>query len=393
MPIPTQGNRLHSLARDAPTRDASVTTRLRVGLVGAGLIGQAAHAPHLADDRERWDVVVIADPSRAVREAVAARHRVPNTCSTIEEALELGLDAVVIAVPDAAHRDSVLAALAGGVHVLVEKPLALSVAECDEILAARGDRIVQVGYMKLYDPATERFVDLLRDGPAELIYLSVEVNDPDQLPFVDHLGIVTAGDVDPELIASSRTRRDEAVRAALGSDPRTSDARAFGAFLDSMVHDVSLAHYALRALGTEPPLPLADAAYWDVGRGVSLDWILPSDGRAHLEHHELPGVSDYRERVTAYRRDRILELTFPSPYLQHHPTRLVERRTDGGVTSLRETEMRVSYEEAFRNELRAFHDSITTGAPVRSSVEAARDDLVALIDAFRLAASKRGRRD
>jgi predicted dehydrogenase len=370
-----------------------MTARLRVGLIGAGLIGQAAHAPHLAGDRDRWDFVVVADPSTTVRDAVAARYAVPNSCATLEEAVALGLDSVVIAVPDAAHRDSVVGALNAGIHVLVEKPLALSVAEVDEIVAARGDRVVQVGYMKLYDPATKRFVALLRDRPAELVYLSVEVNDPDQSPFVDHLGIATANDVDPELIATARSRRDEAVRSALGSDPRTSDARAFGAFLDSLVHDVSLAHFVLRSLGTKPPLPLADAAYWDLGRGVSLDWILPGDGRAHLEHLHLPGVSDYRERVTAFCRDRILELTFPSPYLQHHPTRLVERRTDGGVPSLLETSIRVSYEEAFRNELRAFHDSITTGAPVRSSVEAARDDLVALIDAFRLAAGKRQRRD
>ena len=59
---------------------------------------------------------------------------------------------------------------------------------------------------------------------------------------------------------------------------------------------------------------------------MSLDWLLPGDGRAHLSHLNLPGVADYRERVTAYCRDRILELTFPSPYLRHFPTRLIERR-------------------------------------------------------------------
>jgi uncharacterized protein YpuA (DUF1002 family) len=49
------------------------------------------------------------------------------------------------------------------------------------------------------------------------------------------------------------------------------------------------------------------------------------------------------------------------------------------------TEHRVSYEEAFRNELRAFHASVTAGAPVRATAEAARDDLAALIGAFRIA--------
>jgi predicted dehydrogenase len=365
--------------------------RLRVGLFGAGLVAQAAHAPTLADDRDRWDFAVIADPSREVREAVARRHAVPQTTATLEEALALGLDAVVVAVPDPAHRPAVLTALAAGVHVFSEKPLALSVEECDEILAARGDRVVQVGYMKLYDPAVERMVELLTRPPATVVYLSVEVNDPDHRPFVDHIGLVTGRDVPRELIDDTRARERAAVADALGHEPDPPELRAFQAYLSSLVHDVSLAHHLLRAVGVAAPLPLADAAYFDGGRGVSLDWTLRDDGRAHLEHLNLPGVADYRERVTAYCTDRILELTFPSPYLRHFPTTLVERRSDGTTAGLETIDRRVSYEEAFRNELRAFHASITTGAPVRATVEGARDDVAALLAAFRLSAERQGR--
>jgi predicted dehydrogenase len=365
--------------------------RLRVGLFGAGLVGQAAHAFSLWDDRSRFEFVVVADPSASVRGAVAARYGVPHACASLEEALALGLDAVVIAVPDPAHRGAVLTALRAGVHVFCEKPLALSLAECDEILAARGDRVVQCGYMKLYDPAVERMVERLTAGPAELVYLSVEVNDPDQTPFVDHLGLVVGRDVPQDLIDDTRRRGREAVRDALGAAPDAAGARAFEGYLGSLVHDVSLAHHLLRSLGIASPLPIADAAYFDGGRGVSLAWTLPGDGRAHLEHLNMPGVADYRERVTAYCRDRILELTFPSPYLRHHPTRLVERRSDGTTAGLETIDYRVSYEEAFRNELRAFHAAITTGVPVRATVEAARDDLAALLDAFRLASSRRPR--
>jgi predicted dehydrogenase len=360
-----------------------------VALFGAGLVGQAAHAPTLWDERDRFDFVAVADPSASVRTAVAARYGLPNACASLEEALALDLDAVVIAVPDPAHRAAVLTALDAGVHAFCEKPLTVKLAECDEILAARGDRVVQCGYMKLYDPAVERMVERLADGPAELVYLSVEVNDPDQAPFVDHLGLVTGRDVPRGLIDETRRGGAEAVRDALGAEPDAAQRRAFEAYLSSLVHDVSLAHHLLGSIGIAAPLPLADAAYFDDGRGVSLDWTLPGDGRAHLEHLNLPGVADYRERVTAYCRDRILEVTFPSPYLRHHPTRLVERRSDGTVAGLETIDYRVSYEEAFRSELRAFHASITAGAPVRASVEAARDDLAALLDAFRLAASRR----
>ena len=362
--------------------------RLRVALFGAGLVGQAGHAISLWEERDRFDFVAVADPSPSTRQAVAARYSVPNTCATLEEALRLGLDAVVIAVPDPAHRDAVLKALRAGVHVLCEKPLAVSVAECDEIIAARGDRVVQCGYMKLYDPAVERMVELLGNGGTEMVYLSVEVNDPDQAPFVDHLGLFVGRDVPSDLIAATQARGRDTVREALNADPRPEQARAFEAYLGALVHDVSLAHHLLASVGIHAPLPLTDAAYFDQGRGVSLAWSLPAGGRAHLEHLNLPGVADYRERVTVYCRDRILELTFPSPYLRHHPTRLVERRSDGTVAGLEVIEHRISYEEAFRNEVRAFHAAITAGTPVRATAEAARDDLTALLNALRLAASR-----
>jgi predicted dehydrogenase len=249
---------------------------------------------------------------------------------------------------------------------------------------------VQVGYMKLYDPAVERMIELLTESPARLVYLSVEVNDPDHRPFVDHLGLVAGRDVPRELIDETRRREREAVADALGHEPDPAELRAFQAYLSSLVHDVSLGHHLLGAVGITAPLPLADAAYFDSGRGVSLDWTLPGDGRAHLEHLNLPGVADYRERLTAYCTDRILELTFPSPYLRHFPTTLVERRSDGSTAGLETIDRRVSYEESFRNELRSFHASITTGAPVRASVEGARDDVAALLAAFRLASTRHG---
>ena len=371
---------------DARAGAARAGTPLRVALVGAGLVGQAAHAITLAEDRARFDLVAVVDPSRTVRNGVAARYGVPHAVATLAEAVDLGLDAVVVAVPDPAHLATCLEALAAGLHVFCEKPLVTRLADADALIAARGDRVLQCGYMKLHDPAVERLLELLDDGPAELVYLSVEVNDPDQLPFVDHLGLLTGQDVPADLVARTRAAAARAVDDTLGRPASHAEARAFEAYLGALVHDVSLAHHVLGALGYRSPLPIADAAHFDAGRGVSLSWALSGGARAHLTHLNLPGVSDYTERVTVFCRDRILELTFPSPYLRHHPTQLVEKRSGRTAPALETTQHRVSYEESFRTELRAFHASVTTGAPVRASAEAAREDLQALLTAFQLAA-------
>jgi predicted dehydrogenase len=361
----------------------SARARIRVGLIGAGLVGQAAHAHFLWDERERFELVALADPSAAVRAAVGDRYGIPERHAGLDDLLGLGLDAVVVAVPDAFHADIACGSLEAGLHVLCEKPLALSLEECDRIAGARdaSGRVLQVGTMKRFDPAYRRLLELLPDKAEDVRYFSVEVRDPDQGPFVAHLPMTPASDLAPELGDELRSRMAARIREAADGDPPAGGVRAFEAYLSSLVHDVSMLQGVLEQLGEAWCERADDGAWWDEGRAVSLSATLPAGGRAHLVHHNLPGVNDYRERVTVHCRDRVLELTFPSPYLRHEPTRLVEYRSDGQI-GLRTTVHHVSYEEAFREELRAFADACAGRAPVVTPVEAGRADVALLLDAY-----------
>ena len=160
--------------------------QLRVGLVGAGLVGQAEHAFYLWEERERFAFVALADASSSVRTAVGARYGIGELHADIEGLLACDLDAVVIAAPDPFHPALVVAALDAGLHVMCEKPLALTVTGCDRIAAARdrSGRVVQVAYMKRYDPAYRRALDLLPERIEDVKLISVQVNDPDHEPFV-----------------------------------------------------------------------------------------------------------------------------------------------------------------------------------------------------------------
>ena len=218
--------------------------------------------------------------------------------------------------------------------MLCEKPLALSLEECDRIAAARdaSGRVLQVGTMKRYDPAYLRLLELLPESAGRRAL-------PLGRGARSRSGPVRRAPADDRRIRPrARARRASCARAWLrafarrpAASRRAGGARAFEAYLSSLVHDVSLLQGVLEHLG-EPWCEQADdGAWWDGGRAVSLSATLPGGGRAHLVHHNLPGVNDYSERITLHCSDRVLELTFPSPYLRHQPTRLVEYRSDGAI--------------------------------------------------------------
>src|SRR5450756_1519871 len=90
-------------------------------------------------------------------------------------------------------------------------------------------------------------------------------------------------------------------------------------------------------------------------------------------HLFVPKLADYQERISLYFDDAVFDLTFPSPYLNHFPTRLNVARSQGNVWQ--KTEYRASYEEAFIRELIGFWQSVVEGKAVRNTVEAAARDL------------------
>jgi myo-inositol 2-dehydrogenase/D-chiro-inositol 1-dehydrogenase/scyllo-inositol 2-dehydrogenase (NAD+) len=120
-------------------------SRLRVALIGAGRAG-SVHAGNLVDYAARAEIVAVVDERREAAEALG-----PPVA--LDEALERA-DAVVISAPTFTHRDLAVRAAEAGKHVFCEKPMALTVAECDEMIsAAEGAAVVlQVGFMRRFSP-------------------------------------------------------------------------------------------------------------------------------------------------------------------------------------------------------------------------------------------------
>jgi predicted dehydrogenase len=122
---------------------------LRVAVLGAGLMGRR-HG-HAYRSMPGVALVGFADRDPAARERIAAEFGVP--CHDAWQPLlqDQAPDAVSICLPDNLHRDASLAALSRGVAVLLEKPMATSVAEAEEIAAAGSGGLLLVGHNLRFD--------------------------------------------------------------------------------------------------------------------------------------------------------------------------------------------------------------------------------------------------
>src|SRR5512132_196662 len=127
---------------------------LRVGVVGVGVMG-SNHARVFAG-LPGTDLVGVADPDRKQAEFVARTLGCDATAG-VEELLERRVDAITVAAPTHLHRDIALKCIARGVHVMVEKPIASSVEEGREIIAAarRANLTLMVGHVERFNPAVE----------------------------------------------------------------------------------------------------------------------------------------------------------------------------------------------------------------------------------------------
>jgi UDP-N-acetylglucosamine 3-dehydrogenase len=135
---------------------------LRIGVIGVGVMG-SNHARVLTG-LPGAELVGVADPDRKQAEFVA-RTLGCAAVANVNELLDLKVDAVTIAAPTHLHRDIALACIARGVHVMVEKPIASSVEEGREIIAAarRAGVTLMVGHVERFNPAVEAIKDALRN--------------------------------------------------------------------------------------------------------------------------------------------------------------------------------------------------------------------------------------
>jgi predicted dehydrogenase len=361
------------------------TERLRVAVVGGGLIAQAVHLPNLRRLSDLFELCAIADPSRKVREALSARYAPARAYADWRELLERErLDALAICSPQATHAAIILAALELGLHVFVEKPLCIAVEDGEAIVAAaeRVGRVVQVGYMKRHSAAYDELIAALPGSAETLRKIDVVTYDPwlSREPFVPWSEMVQGDDVPADVRAAGVADERRQVEQAVGSGDSGAVRAYCYLYLDCLVHDINLVHGALEALGVELPLTPVGGRVWADGNAASVTLTLPSGSPWHCTWMLLPGLASFCEDVSLLFDDAAHRLQLPAPYLVDEPIVRTLVDTAGGRRRTRTYE---TVDDPFLTELRRFHASVTEGAPCRTPARQGVLDVATLRDLFR----------
>jgi len=154
------------IARAAPERP------LGYAIVGLGTYGLGVITPQFRNcARSRLAAVVSGDPAKARR--VAAEHGVPERSIYSYETFDRirdnpDVDIVYVCLPNSMHADYVIRAARAGKHVMCEKPMATSAAECEAMIAAcrAVNRKLMIGYRCHFEPFNLEAMRLARSGAA-----------------------------------------------------------------------------------------------------------------------------------------------------------------------------------------------------------------------------------
>ena len=340
--------------------------RLKVGVIGCGLIAQVMHLHYLRELSDRFEIFAICDLSETVRTSVGREYGVAKQFASWQELVAQPLDAVLV-LTSGSHAPAAIAAAQAGKHVLVEKPMCFSIAEGKAMTdaAEAAGVTLMVAYNKRYDPAYRRLLEEARTLN-DLRLVRITTLESPIAPYVEHYNLHRAVSLDAETVQAMADDDAARVDSAIGDVDPLSRWAYRNVLLDSLVHELN----AMRGVMGEPD----QLEFADIRQNGLTAVFRYGDAQCVLMWVDLPSIARYEMEFALYSPDRRLTLSFPSPFLRSMPTLLVSEAGIAPSPRTWRTEEITSYEESFKQELIHFYDCVTTGRePITSAADTLHD--------------------
>ncbi len=351
-------------------------SRIRVGVIGCGLIAQIMHLPHLKELHDLYEVVGLCDVSPGTLKYVGDYYGVSKRFTNHHDLLKESIDMAVVLSADS-HGQVITDALNAGKHVFTEKPMCYTLREADEILAAhkQAGTICMVTYMKRYDPGFRDAQPLIQKMP-DLEAIHITILHPNEVNQVGHHNLHRFPDVPAEVRTQLRATQDALIHEAIG-DFTPLERRVFSDnLLSTLVHDVNV----LRGLSGDPAEVLFTDV-WNGGEAMLTSLRYASGVRAIVSLQYLPDLAHYEETVAYYAKADRVRLVFPSPFFRNMPTTVIVEGMEDGKAF--EKHVTASMKEAFKEELLHFAECVQQKKTPLTTPEEARGDVALLHQIFK----------
>lgn len=341
--------------------------RVRIGIVGCGEVAQIIHLPSLYQLADLYEVTALCDVSAKVLDGIGSHWGVAKRFFDYHELVQQpDVDAVLVANPHVYHTDVTLAAIAAGKHVLVEKPMSISLEEADRIVEAQRATgvVVQVGYMRRHAPAFQEAKRRLPElGPIGLARVR-DVIGANALIINQTSRVIRGDDIPDQAKAEMTELQNQRVAEALGS-VAPGVRRAYMLMLGLSSHDLS----AMRELLGMPQRVLSTT--WREPSGLDDEAARPGprfmtatfDYGSFVCQFEtgVDSIPRFDACIEIFSDDRVLKVQYDTPYVRNLPItlHLTAANGKGGVT---EETIHPAWGDAFVAEWQKFHEAIQNRA-------------------------------
>ncbi|KAI5240435.1 NAD(P)-binding protein [Aureobasidium subglaciale] len=363
------------------------TTRLRIGIIGAGEVTQIIHLPTLCQLSHLYEFTAICDLSRKVcqshgktiphnAEHCAAKYHIPKVTTDPQEIIKSpDVDIIFISVSDEFHEPYAIAALEAQKNVFIEKPITLSMQSAQRIIDAeeKSKGRVWVGYMRRHSRTfTDAFKRELESIPKILYARSRDFSGPNG-KFTSQSGTFPVKNADFPLSAGDeRNKRvDALLKEAFGGEP-TPEQVKYARFLGSLgSHDLSLMREALGfpedVTAVTVNEPFYTATFKCRNKSGDPFFVTYESG--------IDGVPEFDAHLAVYGENKRVTIFYDSPYIKTQKPVLVRVQEVNDAGEVQTREIISSFEDAFATEFQDMHDCLVNGKEIKTSAEDAINEL------------------